>query len=41
MSGKFSLVFEGYVDRIKYTYDEILYMNRKEGCKYTNDEWEN
>jgi len=36
VSGKYRLVWEGHVDRIQYTYDEILYMVRKENWKYSN-----
>jgi len=37
VSGKYRLVFEGNVDRTQYSYDEILYMIRKEGWKYVNE----
>jgi len=36
VSGKYRLVWEGHVDRTQYTYDEILYMVRKENWKYSN-----
>ncbi len=36
VSGKYRLVWEGHVDRIQYTYDEILYMVRKENWRYSN-----
>lgn len=38
VSGKYRLVYQGHIDRHEYTYDEILYLIRKENWSYANDD---